>query len=228
MQLYLAIFDIDGVLLDNAPFKKHFEQAELKMLAKHGIRISPAKMSAAWKRASFGMGFGPDELLAARMRLFETLKIPDELLGEYERIDRESFAYYKPMEPDMRNTLRKIKKLGVYLAALTDTVHSQDDKKFMLKSAGLGDVMDEVFVPMDTGYQKPASEAYKAVLENFKAEPENAIFVGHDKDEIDGAKLLGISTISYKHRVRSSDYHADSFVEIYKIIKALKMPDKPE
>jgi HAD superfamily hydrolase (TIGR01509 family) len=46
------------------------------------------------------------------------------------------------------------------------------------------------------GYEKPHPKAYLAVLNYFKVKPEEAIFVWHDKEEMEGARKLGIRTIS--------------------------------
>lgn len=222
MQLYVAIFDANGVLLNPEPYKKYLMGKEQELFRKNGIKLTSAQISTAWKSVSKGMGFGPGALLGVRLRFFEKLGIPKDILPEYEKIDREAFRHYGLMEPTERNVLRKIKTLGLYIAVLTDTVHTTTDKRLMLDSAGLGGMFDGIFVPNDTGHRKPDPEAYKAVLESFKADPENAIFISHEKDEIDGAKLLGIKTISYRERIKSADYIADSFDDIFHIIKDLK------
>jgi HAD superfamily hydrolase (TIGR01509 family) len=222
MQLYIAIFDVNGVLLDPEPQKKYFLSKELELFNKNGRKLSLTQINTAWKSAVRGMGIGPEELLAARLRFLEKLGMPKSIIPELEALDKESFKHYTPMEPAEHEVLRKIKKLGVYIAALTDTIHTASDKKLMMEAAGLSNMIDGIFVPDDVGHRKPDPEAYKAVLESFKAEPENAIFIGHEADEIKGAKLLGITTISYKSNIKAADYAANSFNDIFHIIKELK------
>ena len=224
MQLYIAIFDANGVLINPDPALNFISEKEYELFKENGLKLSKAQISKAWKSAVkvAKANPGPNALLEAHMEFFEILNIPQSLLKAYEEIDAESFKHYEPMEQGERDILRKIKRLGLYTTVLTDTIQNSASKKLMLANAGLAGIFDGIFVPNDTGHRKPEPEAYKAVLESFKAEPENAIFIGHEKDEIDGAKLLGIRTIAYKESIRSADYTANSFADIFHIIKGIK------
>ncbi|EQD30898.1 HAD-superfamily hydrolase, subfamily IA, variant 3 [mine drainage metagenome] len=125
------------------------------------------------------------------------------------------------MEPGIRSTLERLKGLGLTLSILTETVHSKESKEIMLEAAGLSGIFDHIFVPMDTGSRKPNARAYLAVIEHYKVKPSDALFVGHDKDELDGARAVGISSVSYRGD-RDGDYYASTFDEIFDLVKGLK------
>jgi len=70
----------------------------------------------------------------------------------------------------------------------------------LFKKLGLkkGKHYDKLFLSHLIGYEKPHPKAYIKVLEYFKVKPEETLFVGHDREEIEGAKKVGIKTISWK------------------------------
>jgi HAD superfamily hydrolase (TIGR01509 family) len=46
------------------------------------------------------------------------------------------------------------------------------------------------------GYKKPDREVYLTVLKYFKVKPKEAIFIGHDKKELEGARKVGVKTLT--------------------------------
>jgi len=109
------------------------------------------------------------------------------------------------------------------VALLSDTVHSLATKLELLRRLGLkkDEHYDEVFLSNSMGYAKPHPRAYEIVLSRFKAKPHETLFVGHDEDEIEGAKRLGIRTISFKG-CRGADFYIEDLREVLSIAKALK------
>jgi HAD superfamily hydrolase (TIGR01509 family) len=69
----------------------------------------------------------------------------------------------------------------------------------LFKKFGLvkGKHYNKLFLSNLIGYEKPHPKTYLTVLNYFKVKPKEAIFVGHDKEEMEGAKKLGIKTISF-------------------------------
>ena len=109
------------------------------------------------------------------------------------------------------------------MAVLSDSVHSNKIKSAMLKNKGIDKFFDAVFCSCDIGYQKPEREAYFTVLNRFKAKPEEAIFIGHSKDEIEGARKYKIKTIAIDwDKGTKSDFYVKKFSEIPKILKKIK------
>lgn len=221
MSIYVAIFDSNGVLLDGRESDEYFNREAIKLLKAAGIATTAKTLDSAWIKAMQGTTPGEDELYITMGRFVKLLRAPQDLQSAFVALHKSSAKLYRATEQDLKQSLMKIKRLGIYLAVLTDSINSKKDKEDTLAYAGLGGVFDEIFVPMETGHRKPDREAYEAVLAHFKAQPENAVFVGHDKDELVGAKLVGMTTISYKGH-QGADYTAESFKDIIKILKSLK------
>ena len=123
------------------------------------------------------------------------------------------------MEAGEEKCLRDLKARNYKLAVLSDGVNPADTKAQILGIVGLGGIFDRIFVSSDTGHKKPDSEAYRAVMTAFKADPSETVFVGHDLDELEGAIALGIHTISYNGD--KLGHEADSFSRINEIIYSL-------
>ncbi|MGC8623550.1 MAG: HAD family hydrolase [Candidatus Micrarchaeia archaeon] len=70
--------------------------------------------------------------------------------------------------------------------------------KPLLEKLGIAQYIDAIFVSSEIRHEKPEREAYEAVLKKFAAVPADSVFVGHDKEEPAGARMLGIRTISYR------------------------------
>jgi len=84
-------------------------------------------------------------------------------------------------------------------------------------------LFDKVFCSSDIGYEKPHKKAFFAVLNYFKLKPSEAVFVGHSKDEIEGARKHRIKTIAINwDRGTKFDFYAKRFSEIPKVLEKIK------
>ncbi len=221
MHAYILIFEANGVILDPNPASKYFSEAEKKLFDSHKIKIPISRVKKEWSKIVKASSLQSESIEQMHAKMFMELGLPQSMLEEYNRLDTESFKRYAPMEQNEKPILKKLKALDFYLAILTDTIHTKEAKQLMLDAAGLDGIFDNVFVPRDTGYQTPAKGAYQAVLDYYKAEPENAIFISHDLGKLKGARLAGLKTISYKGP-HYGDYYADSFEELFDIIKGIE------
>ncbi len=222
MPLYVAVFDANGVLLDTERMNVRFQKGIESLFKSEKIPVKMASLKKEWTSIASKIDFSSGSLQSAREELFERLGIPMKLLTKYSEIDKDSLAYCDPSEPGLKENIQKIKRLGLYTVVLSDTVHSKSELKLMLNAAGIGGLFDGVVVPADTGYTKPSKEAYVAALEPFKADPESAIFVGHDAGEIKGAKLTGMLTFSYKEKIKEADYTIKNFKELFEMLRRMK------
>lgn len=70
---------------------------------------------------------------------------------------------------------------------------------FELRSLGLGDQLDGIYLSSDYGCRKPDVRFYKALLAEQNLNVENCLMIGNDRQtDIAGAKKLGMDTL-YMH-----------------------------
>jgi putative hydrolase of the HAD superfamily len=107
-------------------------------------------------------------------------------------------------------TLRELKRQGFLLGIITDTALSPTIKLEWFEKAGFGNVWDSIISSKEMGVRKPNPEIYRAALGQFGVVPHRAVFVGHKKSELDGAKDIGMQTIAFNYE---QDVLADFYVE---------------
>ena len=119
----------------------------------------------------------------------------------------------------VKETLHQLKR-DYKLAVLSDTHKTESEKRKGLKHMGI-DFFDKVFCSNDLGVHKPNPEAYQKVLDYFNVTPHEAVFVAHDCKELEGAKNVGIKTISVNEKCHA-DFHANMFSDIITFLKEIK------
>jgi HAD superfamily hydrolase (TIGR01549 family) len=194
----LIIFDGEGVLYTGKKAMKIFEKEYDKFLKNFGISFK--EQEKVWLKLYPKISSGKISLKEADRIVYKKLGIPVSKVDEWLRKDKEiNFKHIKLFE-DAKKTLLKIKSKGIKIAILSDTVHPLKWRLELFKKLGLekGKHYDKIFLSHLLGYEKPCPQAYIKVLEYFKVKPEEALFVGHDKEEIEGAKKIGIKTASWK------------------------------
>ena len=205
----LIIFDAEHVLY-NAEDQIRYFNSKLAEFIKINSSISLEETGAIWKDLGKAVVVGKMSVLQAHKEFISRMGIRPELIDEYEKFDRESFNYAKPMENGEERYLKDLKKKNYKLAVLSDGVNTADTKALILKIIGLDGIFDRVFVSSDIGHKKPDRETYETVMDAFKVKPSETVFVGHDLDELEGAMALGIHVISYKGDKlghEASDFH---------------------
>lgn len=153
--------------------------------------------------------------------IYKKLGIPKSKVREWLKKDKEINIKFTTLNKHAKKVLLALKACGIKIAILSDTVHPLKWRLDLFKKLGLvrGKHYDKLFLSNRIGYEKPEKGAYFTVLRYFGVKPEEAIFIGHDKEEIEGAKRCGIKTISYLG-YKGADFYVKSLKEIPKIIFA--------
>lgn len=99
--------------------------------------------------------------------------------------------------PNVESTLKTLKERhGVKLGVITDSMASTAEKKAWMKQAGLDvDIFDVIVNSSEVGTTKPDARMYERALHTLGVSAQDAVFVGHKKTELDGAKSVGCSTL---------------------------------
>ncbi len=110
----------------------------------------------------------------------------------------------------VKDTLICLKDRGFLLGIVTDTVLPTYKKLNWFEQAGFGHVWDAVVSSRDIGIRKPNPGIYQAALCQLGVTPDEAIFVGHNPSEIQGATNVGLTTIAFNYE---DGVKADMYVE---------------
>lgn len=118
----------------------------------------------------------------------------------------------------VRETLIALKEKGYLMGIVTDTANPVHTKLSWFERGGFGHVWDAITSSMDVGARKPDPKIYLSALEQLGIPTEQAVFVGHDQEEIAGAKAIGLKTIAFNFDVDVvADYYVDKFADILKV-----------
>ncbi|PIE34313.1 hypothetical protein CSA56_07975 [candidate division KSB3 bacterium] len=110
----------------------------------------------------------------------------------------------------VKDTLIQLKERGFLLGIVTDTVLPIAKKLRWFERGGFVHVWDAVISSCDIGIRKPNPAMYEAALQQLGVASEEAVFIGHDASEIQGAEKVGLTTVAFNY---DDDAHADLYVE---------------
>jgi HAD superfamily hydrolase (TIGR01509 family) len=114
----------------------------------------------------------------------------------------------------VEQTLHHLKELGFQLAVVTDTIISAQEKLCWFRRAGIDDVWDSFATSCELKLVKPDERIYLAALAPLGVTPNEAAFVGHAVDELEGAQALGMTTIAFNRD--NDDVSADYLIAHFK------------
>ncbi len=116
-------------------------------------------------------------------------------------------------------TILKLKKEGYFLGIITDTALSISQKLKWFEKYGFGHVWDVMISSREMGIRKPSPIMYEKAISQTGIQASEAIFVGHKKTELDGAKAIGMYTVAFNYEI---DAHADVYIQDFRDL--LKVP----
>lgn len=98
-----------------------------------------------------------------------------------------------------RDAILDLKRRGLRIGVVTDTVHPQERKLAWLRRAGVADLLDTLVCSTALGIAKPDSRIYLAALERLATAPERTAFVGREPSGLADARALGMTTVGVDH-----------------------------
>jgi FMN phosphatase YigB (HAD superfamily) len=211
------IFDIGDVLYDATPWRRWL----VERLNRGGVEVSYPELVARWERLLVDVYCGradywerfKDLLTSFGVDGVETagLALEARLMGTKVQLGRRPFD-------GVEETLAAVKKLGVRLAALSDSESCAAKVRESLESLGLARYFDAVVSSLDIRAPKPAPEAYWAASNALSLPLAHCAFVGHDVDELEGARAVGLFAIAFNYSVEAS---ADEYLGDFRELLAL-------
>jgi putative hydrolase of the HAD superfamily len=120
--------------------------------------------------------------------------------------------------PGGREALAGLKERGFLLGIVTDTIYPLGRKMRWLDQVGVAEFIDVIACSTVVGAHKPEPEMYLNALQQVCLTPDESAFVGHDAEELDGARKAGIATVAvnYDPGVKA-DYYARSLVDLLNV-----------
>ncbi len=208
-----VFFDAAGVLYDR---KVPTGRYAVRLLAERGHGREPteaerARLKATQAKASTGQidaGYYWDEFLLSR-----GVTDPEErreLIGLIMEQTHQVFGL-----PGARATLAALKKRGLVVGIITDTIYPLEWKMRWLAEVGVADLVDVVACSRVVGVQKPNPAIYTEALRQAGLAPDEAVFVGHEGREIDGAHAVGMVTVAVNHEPSVwADYYIQALPDL--------------
>ncbi len=121
-------------------------------------------------------------------------------------------------------TLKLLRSQGFKTCVLTDSFYSTEEKWQWFKAAGLDTVLDYMVSSYDIRRLKDAREAYEDCLQLLRTTQDEAIFVGHQQYEMDGAKAANVKAVAILPIATpniTADYTINSLSELPDLLRQL-------
>ncbi len=125
--------------------------------------------------------------------------------------------------PGVQETLKSLKHNGYLLGIITDTANPISVKLSWFERGGFANVWDSIVSSQEIGVEKPDPKIYQAALDHLGLQPFQAVFVGHNPIELEGACAIGMTTVAFN---RDPGAKADHSIVHFKDLLSLKFEDR--
>jgi FMN phosphatase YigB (HAD superfamily) len=189
-----VIFDADGPLYQHATDTSSQEQ---ELLHSYGFKGALADFKQAYEKEKW-KGYTAEETVPAMFRTILSSAGMEVSIEEAQAFANDFDALHKRVvaTPGALSTLQVIKSNGYRTCVLTDSFYAAEAKWPWFEQIGLKPYLDDMVSSFDIQKLKAAPEAYQACLDKLGVTAEEAIFVGHQQYEMDGAKAASIKSVA--------------------------------
>jgi len=129
----------------------------------------------------------------------------------------QKFSAEIEIDPELPHVLQELRLRGIRVGMLTNSIHSAKVKMEWLKKAGVSDLFDLIVSSVEEGCQKPSPELFQRFAARVALPPERLAFVGHDPEEVEGAKKAGFVAIGLGCPMASADFHIRKLGELLEL-----------
>jgi putative hydrolase of the HAD superfamily len=207
------LFDA-GDILYFRPNRGHKITAFLEELALNIEDIPQAKKQSIVHQAYQGQ-IDQDQYREAILRMYgvtqpEQVKRGKRILDE----DENNIQFFD----GVRKTLLALKAMGYLLGVVTDTAAPVHVKLSWFERGGFGHIWDSIISSAELGICKPDPQIYQAALGQLGLHPAQAVFVGHNASELEGARAVGMKTVAFNYdEAAKADYYIEHFAGLLEL-----------
>lgn len=212
-----AVFDLDGTLFDTI---EDIMNSGNELLAMHGM--NPYTLGDY----KLFVGLGVDSLIASIFKGRKTdedehLLRKREYLEIYQRRMLETTSLY----PGIADLISRLREEGVKLAILSNK--QDQDVLLIVEHFNLKSAFEIVLGKRPELPIKPHPESLKLIIDGFGARPEEVVYIGDTKTDIETAKNASVAVIGVTWGFRprrelveaGADYIVDDPIAILEIVK---------
>lgn len=195
-------FDCDGVMFDSVQSNMDYYNSILNHFGKP--RMTPEQFVHAHMHTA-------NEVLG---NLFDDPEMLEAAHDFRKKMTYWPFIKGMKIEPDLKGLLEKIRPK--YKTAIA--TNRSDTMQGILVEHGLKGYFDFVVCALDVINPKPHPESLIKIVEHFRIEPAQAIYVGDSVLDEMAAKSAGVPLVAYNNRNLSADYYISSLKELEQIL----------
>ena len=226
-QVRALLFDAGDILYFRPERDQKF-RTFLKELGLAGNKI-PAREMESLKEQAFHGSITQEQFRETVLRL-HGVDAPEQIERGKQAMqeDDNNVKFFK----GVRETLIALKENGYLLGIISDSANPIHVKLKWFEKGGFVHVWDSIITSQDMGIQKPAPEIYAAALQQLGLSASQAVFIGHDVDELKGARKAGMKTIALNYaKSAKADFYIKTFSDLLKlpiISGSLRIPEVRE
>ena len=196
MKYKVCIFDLDGTTADSVGAIAHTANQCLELFGLNPNPVEDYKLFA---------GEGQFELIKRALMAAgdEELKLYDEVMSKYIQLFKQGCIYHVASYPEVPDLLAELKQKGVKIAILSNK-HHENAVKVAEKIYGKG-FFNLILGQRDTHERKPSPEGLNIMMEQFRAKPEECLYIGDTGTDMKTGINAGVDTVGVTWGFRSRE-----------------------
>ena len=131
------------------------------------------------------------------------------------QIDLRKYVKYLKMEAHLLETLSRLKEKGILRAVDTNRTTSMP---YIMEDFKLWPYFEMVVTALDVKNPKPHPESVEKILEAFRLQKGEVIFVGDSQVDQQTAKSSGVQFVAYKNREVANGLFIEDHLDLLKIV----------
>lgn len=190
------VFDMGDILFDATVWRRWL----LQQLHRMGLQTTYRSFFQVWDRDYLDSVHRGERDYAEAFQSFLrdsglTLSQVEEVILASNQLKREFEQDVRPF-PGVRATLERLHAVGMRMAVLTDSESPAATIEARLAKLGIGSYFSAVVSSADLKQTKPARLCYDTAIARLKLTAAQTAFIGHDNDELIGARKAGMPVIA--------------------------------